>query len=167
MTNHLLDIDVMIQAAWNAGDTAQRWQQEQLGQYGKVTSTRKPDGSIVTDADRIAQDIIEGILMKMDPQAIFIGEEGAAGKLKLSAFTPGTRCFVVDPIDGTSSYPRGSPVSARDGRGRRAMGYACWALHLPERRWQICKRCRSLWERDRRPRKPGAIRNGTVAAPGR
>jgi fructose-1,6-bisphosphatase/inositol monophosphatase family enzyme len=107
MTNRLLDIDVLIQAARNAGDTAQRWRQEQLGRYGKVTSTRKPDGSVVTEADRVAQDIIERILLKMDPQAMFIGEEGAAGKLKLSAFAQGTRCFLVDPIDGTSSYVRG------------------------------------------------------------
>ncbi|MQA96170.1 MAG: histidinol-phosphatase [Streptosporangiales bacterium] len=65
----------------------------------------KPDLTPVTDADRMAEDVIRGILKRARPRDGVLGEEG--GKTGV-----GPRCWVVDPIDGTKNYVRGVPVWA-------------------------------------------------------
>ncbi len=65
----------------------------------------KPDLTLVSDADRDAEELIRGQLGRSRPRDAVIGEE----------FEPtgrSTRQWVVDPIDGTHSYVRGVPVWA-------------------------------------------------------
>jgi histidinol-phosphatase len=65
----------------------------------------KPDLTLVSDADRDAEELIRGQLARSRPRDAVIGEE----------FEPtgrSTRQWVVDPIDGTHSYVRGVPVWA-------------------------------------------------------
>ncbi len=65
----------------------------------------KPDLTLVSDADRDAEELIRGQLARSRPRDAVIGEE----------FEPtgrGARQWVIDPIDGTHSYVRGVPVWA-------------------------------------------------------
>ena len=65
----------------------------------------KPDLTLVSDADRAAEDILRAQLSRSRPRDAVVGEEGGTtGR--------GPRRWVVDPIDGTHSYVRGVPVWA-------------------------------------------------------
>lgn len=65
----------------------------------------KPDLTLVSDADRTAEQAVRAQLARTRPRDVVIGEEfGATG---LSA-----RKWVIDPIDGTHNFVRGVPVWA-------------------------------------------------------
>jgi histidinol-phosphatase len=65
----------------------------------------KPDMTPVTDADELVEKTLRGELARLRPQDALYGEEfGQAGT--------GPRCWVIDPIDGTSNFVRGVPVWA-------------------------------------------------------
>ena len=62
----------------------------------------KPDATPVTIADREAEDIIRGVLLEAFPgHAIFGEERGRSGA--------GEWLWLVDPLDGTKSFVRGTP----------------------------------------------------------
>lgn len=65
----------------------------------------KPDLTPVSDADRAVEEALRGILTRGRPRDAVLGEEyGLTGN--------SSRCWVVDPIDGTKNYVRGAPVWA-------------------------------------------------------
>ena len=65
----------------------------------------KPDLTLVSDADRAAEDLIRGQLARTRPRDAVVGEEsGTTGR--------GPRRWVIDPIDGTHNFVRGVPVWA-------------------------------------------------------
>ena len=65
----------------------------------------KPDTTLVSDADRTAEQAVRAQLARARPRDVVIGEEyGITG---LSA-----RKWVIDPIDGTHNLVRGVPVWA-------------------------------------------------------
>jgi len=100
----------------------------------------KPDLTLVSDADRDAEELIRSQLKRTRPRDAVIGEE-----FPTTGSSP--RQWVVDPIDGTHNFVRGVPVWATlialvdDGRpviglvaapalGRRwwaALGSGAWA----------------------------------------
>jgi histidinol-phosphatase len=65
----------------------------------------KPDLTLVSDADRDAEELIRAQLKRTRPRDAVIGEEFAP-----TGSSP--RQWVVDPIDGTHSFVRGVPVWA-------------------------------------------------------
>jgi len=65
----------------------------------------KPDLTLVSDADREAEDVIRHQLSRTRPRDAVIGEEFAP-----TGSSP--RQWVVDPIDGTHNFVRGVPVWA-------------------------------------------------------
>lgn len=70
-----------------------------------LTVEAKPDLTLVSDADRAAEELIRSQLGRTRPRDAVIGEEyGPTGH--------GPRRWVVDPIDGTHNYVRGVPVWA-------------------------------------------------------
>jgi myo-inositol-1(or 4)-monophosphatase len=75
------------------------------GYCGCVLPERKPDGTIVTEADRISEDLIVSRIHAAFPDHSILGEEKTteirdwAGPL-----------WIIDPIDGTSSFVRGMPI---------------------------------------------------------
>jgi fructose-1,6-bisphosphatase/inositol monophosphatase family enzyme len=98
------NIEALIDAATTAGHAAIRWREAQPADRKDVPTTTNPDGSSVTEADRIAQHEIQRMLVPLDRDAVFLGEEGECSKANLDAFPLDTRVFVVDPIDGTNSF---------------------------------------------------------------
>jgi histidinol-phosphatase len=65
----------------------------------------KPDLTPVTDADLATEESLRHVLGRARPRDAVLGEEtGRTGG--------GTRCWVIDPIDGTQNYVRGVPVWA-------------------------------------------------------
>jgi histidinol-phosphatase len=65
----------------------------------------KPDTTLVSDADKTAEEIIRAQLKRARTRDAIVGEEyGAAGN--------GARRWIVDPIDGTHNFVRGVPVWA-------------------------------------------------------
>lgn len=65
----------------------------------------KPDLTPVTEVDRGVEQIIREHLAVVAPEDAIVGEEfGISGE--------SSRCWVIDPIDGTKNYVRGVPVWA-------------------------------------------------------
>lgn len=79
--------------------TAARFQAEDL----RVEA--KPDLSLVSDADRAAEELLRAQLARARPRDAVHGEE-------LPDTGHGPRRWVLDPIDGTHNYVRGVPVWA-------------------------------------------------------
>ncbi|MFZ1292929.1 MAG: inositol monophosphatase family protein, partial [Pseudomonadales bacterium] len=73
-------------------------------EVGGYTIQRKPDGSMVSAADREASRIVGQRLRALDPALPVICEEGAqhAGGA--------TRFWLVDPLDGTREFLRGGEL---------------------------------------------------------
>lgn len=69
---------------------------------GGYRVSEKADGSVVTDTDVAAEDVIRGLLAAHDPEAGIVGEEAGASGAEF-------RRWYVDPIDGTSSFVAGKP----------------------------------------------------------
>ncbi len=65
----------------------------------------KPDLTLVSDADRNAEDLVRGILKRQRPRDAVEGEE-------YETTGHGPRRWVIDPIDGTHNFIRGVPVWA-------------------------------------------------------
>lgn len=64
-------------------------------------------GNIVTQYDKKIQEELKSNLLKLLPEASFIGEENDYGKIVNPGYT-----FIVDPIDGTTNFSRGLSLSA-------------------------------------------------------
>ncbi len=65
----------------------------------------KPDTTLVSDADRAAENVVRAQLQRTRPRDAILGEEyGPAGHAQ--------RQWIIDPIDGTHNFVRGVPVWA-------------------------------------------------------
>mgnify|MGYP001733928987 CR=1 FL=1 len=70
----------------------------------------KPDLTPVTVADREAEWSITDTLHRVFPEALVVGEEAVFDNPALLAALPAAgHAFVVDPVDGTRNFVRGSP----------------------------------------------------------
>lgn len=99
---------------------------------GDLECSLKDDQTVVSDADRGAEQAIRRSLAAARPRDAVHGEE-------LADTGWGTRLWVIDPIDGTANYVRGVPIWATlialmvDGRVRvgvvsaPALGRRWWA----------------------------------------
>ncbi len=75
-----------------------------LDAKGATESFLKPDGSIVTTADRDVESFIRSELHKLTPSIPVWGEEHGFAQ------DDGDGVWVVDPIDGTTNYAAGAPL---------------------------------------------------------
>ena len=64
-------------------------------------------GNIVTQYDKKIQEELKSGLLKLLPEANFIGEENDYGEILKTGYT-----FIVDPIDGTTNFSRNLSLSA-------------------------------------------------------
>jgi histidinol-phosphatase len=67
----------------------------------------KPDLTPVSDADTAVERAIRATLARARPRDGVLGEEYGAAE---AAAGPGTRQWVIDPIDGTKNFVRGVPI---------------------------------------------------------
>ncbi|MEV4349570.1 histidinol-phosphatase [Actinoplanes sp. NPDC049596] len=67
----------------------------------------KPDLTPVSDADTAVEQAIRSTLARARPRDSVLGEE--FGRTEAAA-GPGTRRWVIDPIDGTKNFVRGVPI---------------------------------------------------------
>lgn len=113
------ELDVAIEAAWEAGRATLRWFQ------ASPAVETKADGSPVTVADREAERLLRELIIARFPDDGIVGEEegerqGSSG-----------RRWILDPIDGTRSFVRGVPLYgvmvALEAEGEAVVG----ALHFP------------------------------------
>ncbi len=69
----------------------------------------KPDLTPVSDADTAVEKALRATLARTRPRDAVLGEEYGASE---AAAGPGTRQWVIDPIDGTKNFIRGVPIWA-------------------------------------------------------
>ncbi len=69
--------------------------------------TAKPDLTPVSDADEAVEKALRATLARTRPRDGVLGEEYGVTE---AAAGPGTRQWVIDPIDGTKNYIRGVPI---------------------------------------------------------
>ena len=92
------ELDEVIQLARQAGEVALRY-------FGGSGARRKPDKTYVTKADREVERLVRRRLTEITPGFAVLGEEdGLTGDS-----SEGAPCWVVDPLDGTSSFVSGLP----------------------------------------------------------
>jgi histidinol phosphatase-like enzyme (inositol monophosphatase family) len=92
------ELEVARMAARRAGELALAYQKK------GVSAEEKSDESPVTIADREAEKLIVSILSDAFPDDGLMGEEGAVRE------TRSGRRWIIDPIDGTRDFSRGSPL---------------------------------------------------------
>lgn len=72
--------------------------------------TLKRDQSLVTGADRAAEDILTRELKALLPEAVVVGEEAVSDDPAALGLLEGDRpVWIIDPIDGTRAYVEGDP----------------------------------------------------------
>jgi myo-inositol-1(or 4)-monophosphatase len=87
-----------------AQTTTNRVGKQLMQDFGQVQASQKADGSLVTQADKWAdQEIRDAIASTFSGYGI-LSEEG-------DQVFPGTDwCWVIDPLDGTTNFTRGIPI---------------------------------------------------------
>ncbi|MGN6548845.1 MAG: inositol monophosphatase family protein [Pararhizobium sp.] len=93
-------LNVMVQAAFKAGRSLSR----DFGEVQNLQVSLKGPGDYVTQADRKAESIIRGELLRARPTYGFLGEEGEEVE-----GTDGAHRWIVDPLDGTTNFLHGIP----------------------------------------------------------
>ena len=73
-----------------------------MASFTTAAVRRKPDGSLVTDADLASDGIIRGIIGSAYPSDAILSEEAPDDGRRLRS----SRCWVVDPLDGTAQFVR-------------------------------------------------------------
>jgi myo-inositol-1(or 4)-monophosphatase len=79
-----------------------------LPRFNEVKRQYKPDGSIVTEADRLMQETLTAKLKQHFPNIALLGEEMPAST-QHALFSSGSPLWCLDPVDGTSNFVSGIP----------------------------------------------------------
>lgn len=87
-----------------AQTTTQEIGQQLLLDWGSVQADEKSDGSLVTRADRWADQEIRHRIAKAFPEHGLLSEEGE------HLFPLTEWCWIIDPIDGTTNFTCGLPI---------------------------------------------------------
>ncbi len=75
-----------------------------LQDFGTLQATLKADGSLVTSADRWADDALRSGLLQAFPDHGVLSEE------MTHVFPSQAWCWIIDPLDGTTNFSRGIPL---------------------------------------------------------
>jgi myo-inositol-1(or 4)-monophosphatase len=76
--------------------------------YGRAKAWSKAGGSPLTEADLRSNAVLKRELLRLQPRAGWLSEEGRDGKARLSR----EWVWIVDPLDGTKEFVRGVPEVA-------------------------------------------------------
>ncbi|MBI2313966.1 MAG: inositol monophosphatase family protein [Betaproteobacteria bacterium] len=85
--------------------------QEIIPRYLKVAHQRKSDGSLFTEADIAAQEVLGKVLKTIHPGPL-VGEEMSQDEQSTRWLEGAGGLWCVDPIDGTSNFVNGLPYFA-------------------------------------------------------
>ncbi|MEG3438090.1 inositol monophosphatase family protein [Pannus brasiliensis CCIBt3594] len=100
-----MDLDRNLQLAHELADTSAEAIRRYFRQPRLSTETKIGEvSSIVTIADRVAEEAMVDIIRRKSPEDGIIREEGE------NIPSRNGRYWVLDPIDGTSSFARGLPI---------------------------------------------------------
>jgi histidinol-phosphatase len=116
-------LDALLRVAREAAVSAGRLTLESFG--GRVRAERKADGSPVTSVDRAAEAELRRIIRRTFLDHAIVGEESGSesGSSRVR--------WILDPIDGTTSFIHGSPLYtvlvAVEVEGRPSVG----VIHAP------------------------------------
>jgi myo-inositol-1(or 4)-monophosphatase len=87
-----------------AQTTTQRVGTQLMADFGQVQASYKADGSLVTRADKWADEEIRGAIAAQFPSHGILSEEWEHQ-------LPDTEwCWIIDPLDGTTNFTRGIPI---------------------------------------------------------
>lgn len=87
-----------------AKETTKRVGSQLIADFGKLQATKKEDGTLVTKADRWAdEEITKAIASKFNTHGILTEET-------THIFPDNDWCWIIDPIDGTTNFTRGVPI---------------------------------------------------------
>ncbi|WP_205369748.1 inositol monophosphatase family protein [Thermoleptolyngbya sp. PKUAC-SCTB121] len=78
--------------------------QQLLQDFGQVQADEKSDGSLVTRADRWADETLRGAIAQRFPDHGILSEE------LTHVFPAQDWCWIIDPLDGTTNFARGIPI---------------------------------------------------------
>jgi myo-inositol-1(or 4)-monophosphatase len=83
-------------------------QEELLPRFARVEASAKADGSIVTEADLVVQEILTQKLQALYPGSLVLGEEMPESEQQrlLASDKP---LWCLDPLDGTTNFAAGIP----------------------------------------------------------
>lgn len=87
-----------------AKDTANAVGTQLLKDFGQVEASSKVDGSLVTQADRWADETIREAIASHFPNHGILTEEAE------HVFPDTEWCWIIDPLDGTTNFTRGIPI---------------------------------------------------------
>lgn len=82
---------------------------EIMPRFGRIASSSKADGSLVTEADLAVQRRIRAALAESHPDIPLLGEEMSQEDQQRMLDSAATGVWVLDPLDGTSNYACGYP----------------------------------------------------------
>lgn len=100
--------DITVAYAARAIEVIRRVARDEIvPRFRNVVAEHKSDGSVVTEADRAAQDALERDLTQLDPVP-FLAEE-MPGSRQSAIWSRGGRLWCVDPLDGTGNFAAGVP----------------------------------------------------------
>jgi myo-inositol-1(or 4)-monophosphatase len=115
-------LEVAVEAARAGGAVLER------GLQGAVdVEVKNERTSIVTWVDKAAQDEVVRVITGRVPDHAILAEEGFAGS------NEGEITWIVDPLDGTSNYAHGIPLSCTSVAVRDRDGLAAGAIYEPFR----------------------------------
>lgn len=127
-----LFIEVFRLAALQAGSLARHLQGEVRPRTKEGFST--PESAALTAVDLAAQDVILYFLHDAFPHVAVDAEEETDTRDLFPPAAPGRPLIVVDPIDGSYNYARGSPDYAVMAAWLQRDRYEAAVVHLPTRR---------------------------------
>src|SRR5919202_1994988 len=87
-----------------ATDTANRVGTQLMSDFGQVQASQKADGSLVTQADKWADEEIRNAIATHFPNHGILSEEAE------HTFFDTEWCWIIDPLDGTTNFTRGIPI---------------------------------------------------------
>lgn len=90
--------DFLLDLIKRAGDLTLEYRTR----LGNIAINHKSDKDIVTEADKAVEDFIINVIRARFPDHSILGEE--TGRTDGNEF-----CWIIDPIDGTSSFVHGQP----------------------------------------------------------
>ena len=77
--------------------------ERQLKDFGNISASNKPDGSLITDCDLWRDKTIVNGLSMIAPNEGVLSEEGEKSIPETNAY------WIVDPLDGTTNFAAGIP----------------------------------------------------------